>query len=168
MWIKYENVYLSNRNIYYPGFTVIGLWPEYDGPPPARSRGRKNIRTAGLMFTYNMDSFYSVSYKTSISMPLVCWYVSRILDQLLLFFNQHKTMRLFCFYYIVILMFNSYFYLVIHPAKGGEPITISFIIKPTTAIQSANQSRNYDCTAQVTLQALPTPPGDHVKKATHV
>ena len=69
--------------------------------------------SARLMFTYNMDSFYSLSYKTSISMPLVCWYVSRILDQLLLFSNNTDYQAGFCFYYIVILMFNSYLYFVI-------------------------------------------------------
>ena len=77
--------------------------------------------SARLMFTYNMDSFYSLSYKTSISMPLVCWYVSRILDQLLLFSNNTRLYQaVFCFYYIVILMFNSYFYFVIQQPPNQQ------------------------------------------------
>ena len=95
------------------------------------------------MFTYNMDSFYSVSYKTSISMPLVCadMYPIQDIGPVIVIFKQYKTIRLcFCFYYIVIWMFNSYFYFVLQPAgpdQPGESITISFIINPLA--QRSNQ-----------------------------
>ena len=64
-------------------------------------------------------------------MPLVCWYVSRILDQLLLFSNNTDYMYQagFCFYYIVILMFNSYFYFVTRPTNQLNQSQL-VIIKP--------------------------------------